>query len=50
MELFKSFWDIMGKDIKQFIEESKENDNILQAFNSMFIVTIPKENNMMHFK
>lgn len=41
--------DILGKDIIEFTEESRNNGKILQAFNSNFVVTVPKEDDPTHF-
>jgi hypothetical protein len=43
MELFLAFFDIMGKDLLEVIEDSRVNGYVLGAINSTFITLIPKK-------
>ena len=42
-DFFQSRWNIIGKDIWEAMEESKNSQTILKAFNATFLDLIPNE-------
>jgi hypothetical protein len=49
MEFFKYFFELVGEDILEMIEESRTKGFIPGALNSTFITLIPKVNKPRHF-
>jgi hypothetical protein len=49
MEFFKHFFDIVGEDLLEMIEESRTKGFIPGALNSTFITLIPKVNKPLQF-
>jgi hypothetical protein len=45
VEFFKEFFDIVGEDLLEMVEESRQKGFITGALNSTFITLIPKVNN-----
>ncbi|XP_059073785.1 uncharacterized protein LOC131874424 [Cryptomeria japonica] len=46
---FQKFWDILARDIWEFVEESRKGGFVLQDFNNTFIALIPKKENISTF-
>lgn len=49
VEFFLSFWDIMGKDVLEMVEESKKYGLVSKALNSTFIALLPKKTKLDTF-
>jgi hypothetical protein len=44
VELFTYYFDLVGEDLVQMIEESRKSGSITGSLNSTFLALIPKEN------
>jgi hypothetical protein len=49
VEFFSTFFYLVGKDLVQMIEESRENGSIKGSITSTFLALIPKENKSTPF-
>lgn len=45
MEFFLAFFDILGTDLVDMVEESRKKDWISGALNATFLALIPKSDN-----
>jgi hypothetical protein len=48
-EFFTFFFDLVGSDLLQMVEDSRIKGKISRSLNSTFLVLIPKENNSVSF-
>jgi hypothetical protein len=48
-EFFTFFFDLVGSDLLQMVEDSRIKGKISKSLNSTFLVLIPKENNSISF-
>jgi hypothetical protein len=49
MELFNLYFDTVGDDLHNMVEDSRRRGKIMRAINSTFLVLIPKENSPQKF-
>jgi hypothetical protein len=50
VEFFSYFFDLVGTDLLQMVEDTRIKGKVTKSLNSTFLVLIPKENNCVSFQ
>ena len=49
MEFFLAFFDLLGNDLVNLVEESRQEGRVIPSLNSTFIALIPKKDKPLSF-